>query len=129
MGLADAGLRRAGFTDPTLVLRWPAIVGADVARVAEPVKYQEGPNGAVLTLKCEPAASVFLQHETRALIDKVNAYLGRGRVARIRLVSGTLARTPSLPDHPHPKMERGEASKSLPDTLRRFSELRRRLKK
>ena len=100
MNLADTALKRAGFLDPTLVLHWAEIAGAELARVAEPVKYQEGPNGASLTLKCEAAASVFLQHETRALIGRLNAYLGPGRVARIRLIPGQLAPTRDLPNHP-----------------------------
>jgi hypothetical protein len=132
MGLADAGLRRAGFSDPTLVLRWSAIVGPEIARVAEPVKYQEEPNGAALTLRCEAAASVFLQHETRALIEKLNAYLGPGRITRIRLVPGQLAPPPTLPEHPPQFISQpghGSEKAELSDGLSRLAALRRSLKK
>jgi hypothetical protein len=82
---AAAALHRAGFLDATLVLRWREIAGADIARIAEPLKLTDGPEGAVLTLKCEPGAAVFLQHQTRDLL---------------RLVSGELQRPVEPSDHP-----------------------------
>src|ERR1043166_9188251 len=57
---------KAGFRDPTLVLRWREIAGSEVARVAQPFRMAEGPSGGVLTLKAEPGASLFLQHESPA---------------------------------------------------------------
>jgi hypothetical protein len=83
-----------------LLLRWPDIAGAEVARIAEPVRLQDGPEGAVLTLKCESGAAVFLQHQTRMLIDRLNAYLGQGRVARLKFIPGKLSRETALTDHP-----------------------------
>ena len=88
--LTASAFARAGFSDSSLVLRWAEIVGADVARVARPVKLQSDREGAVLTLKCEPGAAVLLQHETRRLLQRLNAYLGANRVARLKLVSGEL---------------------------------------
>jgi hypothetical protein len=43
-----AVLAKAGFSDPTLVLRWHDIVGVDVARIAQPTKLTRGPEGDVL---------------------------------------------------------------------------------
>jgi hypothetical protein len=54
------------------------------------LKLTEGPSGGALTLKAEPAASVFLQHETRTLCERINAYLGRSAVHRLRFVYGAL---------------------------------------
>lgn len=85
---------RKGFRDPTLVLRWAEIVGAEVARLAVPVKLSEGPSGGTLTLRAEPGASLFLQHETRELCARINTYLGRQAVSRLRFVQGPLARAP-----------------------------------
>ena len=92
--LAGHAFARAGFSDPTLVLRWADIVGPDVARVAEPYKLSEGPYGGTLTLRAEPAASLFLQHQTRTLCERINAFLGRQAVAKLRFVSGALAERP-----------------------------------
>lgn len=88
--LAASVFARKGFTDPALVLRWSEIVGAEVARLAVPIKLSQGPNGGVLTLKAEPGAAVFLQHETPALCERINAYLGRPAVNRLRFVQGPL---------------------------------------
>jgi hypothetical protein len=89
--VAAKAFARAGFADPTLVLRWPEIVGPEVARIARPVRLREGPSGGVLTLKAEPAAATFLLHETRTLCTRINTYLGRSAVQRLRFVQGSLA--------------------------------------
>ena len=96
---AQAAFVRAGFTDPTLVTRWDEIAGPETARLARPVRFTEGPQGGVLTLKAEPAAALFLQHETRSLCERINAYLGRPAVARLKFVQGTLAPRPPAPPH------------------------------
>jgi len=90
----DAGggvFRRMGFTDPTLVLRWREIAGADVARLCQPLRFAEGPSGGTLTLKALPGAALFLSHETRALTARINRYLGRPAVARLKFVQGAFA--------------------------------------
>lgn len=93
--LGSAGFDRAGFSDPTLVLRWNEIVGPELARFAQPLRMTERPSGGILTLKADPAASVFLQHESRALCSRINSYLGRPAVQRLRFVAGTVK--PRLP--------------------------------
>jgi hypothetical protein len=94
---------RAGFRDPTLVLRWPEVAGVQVAQVCQPVKLSEGPNGGVLTLKAEPGAAVFLHHESRALCERINAFLGGPAIGRLRFVEGPLPRRPGpRPGRPIP---------------------------
>jgi hypothetical protein len=126
MKLAGGALKRAGFPDPTLVMCWREIAGDAVASISEPVKFHEGPDGAVLSLRCEPGAAVFLQHETRPLIGRLNAFLGSGRVARIRLVPGPLSRPAKIP--PHPFRDRSTAAGSpeagLSEALTRLGRLR-----
>jgi hypothetical protein len=90
--LGSTALARMGFRDPTLVLRWDDIAGADIARIARPMKFSEGANGGTLTLRAEPGAALFLQHETRQLCERINAYLGRAAVTKLRFVQGPLAR-------------------------------------
>ena len=102
---AAAAFARAGFKDPTLVLRWDEIVGPEVARLARPIRLTEAASGGILTLKAEPAASLFLQHETRALAARINAYLGRAAIAKLKFVQGPLAvarRPAPLPHRPGP---------------------------
>ncbi len=87
---AAQAFARAGFRDPTLVLRWREIVGPEIANFAQPLRLAEGSAGGVLTLKAEPAAAVFLQHETRSLCARINDYLGRPAVVRLRFVKGEI---------------------------------------
>jgi hypothetical protein len=94
MGLGAEALARAGFRDPTLVLRWAEIAGAEVARIAQPLRLSQGPSGAVLTLMAEPGAALFLQHERRALLERLNGYLGGGAIARLKFMQAPLASRP-----------------------------------
>ncbi len=91
---ASLAFSRAGFRDPTLVLRWEEIVGPDVARIARPIKWSEAASGGVLTLKAEPGAALFLQHETRALCGRINDYLGRNAVTKLQFVQAPLTVRP-----------------------------------
>jgi hypothetical protein len=93
---AQGAFQRAGFADPTLVLRWKEIAGEETAALTQPVSLKEGPAGGVLTLRAEPGAAVFLQHDSRALCDRINTYLGRQAVARLRFIQGTLAPRPKI---------------------------------
>ena len=103
--VALSAMRRAGFDDPTLVLRWREIVGLEVARFARPLKLSEGQKGGVLSLMAEPAAAVFLQHQTRALCDRINTYLGRQAVSRLRFVPGPLTALPEPPPRLRPRSQ------------------------
>jgi hypothetical protein len=112
---ARNALHRAGFTDPTLVLRWEEIAGPETARLAQPVRLGESASGGVLTLRAEPGAALFLQHESRALCERINAYLGRAAIARLRFVQGPLA--PRIRPAP-PKVNR--ATVPAADPVRKY---------
>jgi len=126
--LSDKALQRAGFPDPSLIFRWQEIAGPETARVAQPVRCRKGPEGTVLTLKCEPSASVFLQHETRSLLDRLNAFLGHGAISRIRIVPGALRPARDVASHPFPKPAPGqkrETGAQLENALDRLEKLRK----
>jgi|SRR5215469_4153716 len=120
--LGGLALARVGFSDATLVLHWEQIVGPEIARLSRPVKLVDGSNGGTLTLKAEPAASVFLQHEARSLCERINTYLGRPAVSRVRFVYGSLALRGALPSKPRPRQSAPDndpaACFSGPDGLR-----------
>jgi hypothetical protein len=99
-GTAAAAFVRAGFTDPALVLHWPEIAGAEVARIARPVRFSA--RDGVLTLLAEPAAALFLAHESRALAARINAYLGRPAISKVKFVQGRLTMQPVPPPPPRP---------------------------
>src|SRR4051794_25170384 len=83
---AQIAFARAGFSDPALVLHWEAIAGPELARIARPLRLKDG----TLTLLAEPAAALFLGHESRTLLARINQWAGRAAVARIKFVQGQL---------------------------------------
>lgn len=106
---------RAGFRDPSLVLRWNEIAGAEVARIAQPLKYSESAAGGTLTLRAAPGAALFLGHEKRALCERINAYLGRAAVSQLKFSQG-----PLLPRSPGPKPEKACGPLPAADPSRRY---------
>jgi hypothetical protein len=115
-GLAAASaFARAGFSDPTLVLRWSEIAGPEVARLAQPVRFSEGPAGGTLTLRALPGAALFLAHEKRPLCERINAYLGRPAVAQLKFSQGAL-----LPRPPAIKPSKPAGSVPPTDPSRRY---------
>ncbi len=118
LGHASGALGKAGFADMSLVLRWREIAGPELARIAIPSRFQEGPEGATLSLRCEPGAALFLQHQTRPLIERLNSYLGPGRVVRLRFVPGRINVAPELPAHPAgARSGDGAAERPKPESL------------
>jgi hypothetical protein len=100
--VAGAAFLRAGFNDPTLILRWQEIAGPEVARLARPLKFSEGPSGGTLTLRAAPGAALFLAHEKRALCERINAYLGRPAVAQLKFSQGAFLPPPPAPPRQKP---------------------------
>ncbi len=92
-GAGAGAFARAGFSDPRLVLNWTEIAGEKIAAISLPIRL----SGGVLTLKAEPSAAFFLQYETRTLAGRINTYLGRPLVKRLKFVQGTLTPRPPLP--------------------------------
>ena len=100
--VANMAFLRAGFTDPTLILRWEEIAGPEVARLARPLKFSDGPSGGTLTLRATPGAALFLAHEKRPLCDRINAYLGRPAVTQLKFSQGAFLPPPPKPPRPKP---------------------------
>lgn len=89
--LADS-FRRQGFASSELVLRWEAIVGAEVASHAEPLKIQwprriegEKPQPGTLVLRVEGPAAIEIQHMSRVILERVNRYFGFAAIERIAI--------------------------------------------
>jgi len=92
---------RRGFGEGGLIAQWPAIAGEEVARHSAPLKlaFPRGQRqGGTLTLRVTGAFAVELQHLAPLLIERINAYLGYGAIARLKLEQGRLPprRRPAL---------------------------------
>ncbi len=119
-------LGRLSPAEAGLHLEWSAIVGSSLAAKTQPLRLRF-PNrnerrDAVLTVACEPAFALELQHMLPLLIERLNAHFGYGAVARVRLQQTRIIRKASgstrpaagraaLPPAPEPSDE------ALPDDV------------
>ncbi|RIJ32929.1 DUF721 domain-containing protein [Henriciella mobilis] len=76
-----------------LKLLWPEIVGEQLAKVCEPEKIGASGKGKgrVLSVKCIPAASTMVQHQSETIRQRVAASLG-GDIREVRITQGPLTR-------------------------------------
>ena len=86
---------RRGFATAELIAAWPAIAGPAYADCTQPEKIiwpRETNDGApapgVLYLRVDGPRAIFVQHELGQVIERVNAFLGYGAIARARIVQG-----------------------------------------
>ncbi len=94
-----------GFAQAGIALRWPEIVGEDLARVSLPerITYPEGRNaGATLRIRVVSAFATHLQHLEPLVIERVNTFYGFKAVNRIALTQRPmpLRAKPVLPPPP-----------------------------
>ncbi len=96
--LADS-FKRQGFASSELVMRWPDIVGPEVAGHAEPIKlqWQRAPDGepnepATLVLRVEGPAAIEIQHLSNVILERVNRFFGWQAVGRLALRQAPLTR-------------------------------------
>lgn len=81
-------LARRGLPDVRLVTEWRSIVGAELSRLARPLKisFPRGSRtGATLHVEVEGAAAPLIQHAAPQLVERVNALLGYGAVTRLKI--------------------------------------------
>lgn len=89
--------QRAGMT-MDLIASWEEIVGEDHAKHSRPQKLNwprrptddDAFEPATLVIACEGAQSLFLMHDSAAIIGRINTYFGFGAVSRLKLVQKPL---------------------------------------
>src|ERR1700749_4922054 len=76
-----------------LIVRWREICGEPLSRVSEPVRLVQPKRGgpAVLEIRVAGPAAALVQHQSPAILAKVNLFLGAGAVDRLRIVQGPLS--------------------------------------
>lgn len=97
--------RRFGFLHAELLARWSDIVGEVYAgwSVPESIRFPRGQkHDGTLTIRVEGPFAPQMQHVTPGIIERVNRIFGHAAVSRIRLVQGSVPRTPKAPVRPEP---------------------------
>lgn len=111
--------RGRGFAQADIALRWPQIVGDDLARVSLPerITYPEGRTaGATLRIRVVSAFATHLQHLEPLVIERVNTFYGFKAVNRIALVQRPMPQK-GKPAPPPPRPLTPAAEKFLADSL------------
>ena len=83
----------AGMTG--LQARWAEIAGEALARRSEPVKLIKGRNGegSTLELRVDGPSAALIQHQAPQIIARVELMLGKGSIAKLRIVQGPVRST------------------------------------
>jgi hypothetical protein len=79
-------MRRIQAAAARLALDWPLVVGPALAAVTAPVRLSGGKDGRVLTIRAAGPVALELQHLAPQLIERINAHLGPGAVARLKFL-------------------------------------------
>ena len=106
--LVDPLLARKAGINTMLLSAWGEIVGERFSDTSRPERIRwprdngEAESGAgfspgQLTVACEGASAVFLMHEERQLVSRVNAFFGLAAVDRIRFVQKPVRQTTPRP--------------------------------
>jgi hypothetical protein len=92
-GIAGETLGRRGFAEGTIFRQWREIVGPDIAAdcVPEKLAFPAGRRSdGSLQVIASGGAALELQHRASQILDRVNAYLGYGAVAHLKIRQGRL---------------------------------------
>lgn len=103
--------RRRGFASTDLFAHWAEIVGAAHAEATRPERLswprrledggEETHEPAILTVCCEGARALLLQHDAPRILERINAHFGFPAVGRLKIVQKpvfrpAVARVPRL---------------------------------
>ena len=90
---------KQGFAATELVTRWRDIVGPEIAAHSEPDRIlwprrfeDEAPQPGTLVLRVEGPSAIEIQHLSRVILDRVNAFFGWQAVTELRLRQAPLSR-------------------------------------
>lgn len=86
---AGPAVKRQGIARSELVTRWSDIVGADIAKMARPLRIKagaRGQTGPTLVLGTLPKAGLILQHLEPDIINRINTFFGQTLIQHIALI-------------------------------------------
>ena len=106
--------RKRGFGEASLLLEWPAVVGAELAGRTVPDKLvrRRGRDGALLHIRVAAGWAVEVQHTAPAIVERINGFFGYRAVEDLRIVQGLRDR-PVRRALPRARAVKREVSESL----------------
>ena len=118
-----------GFALLSVASRWRDIAGEALANHTQPLSIAQGKAGGILTLKADGGAALLIQHQQREILARVNAVLGEGAVASLKLVQGVVERGRRIGPKPPPPRLAPDEERAVEERTARVSdpELRERL--
>lgn len=107
--IAAKAFEKFGFHTAEIMMQWPTIVGAEIAKWTQPerIRWPRMPNGVdgaadtearpggTLVLRVEPARALEIEYQGAEIIERINRYFGYRAVETLKLVQAPLERTPS----------------------------------
>jgi hypothetical protein len=104
--LTKASFARYGFTYADVLMRWPEIVGTNLAAHCRPEKIswprgageEDQKRGGTLVLKADPGRALDLQHETPHIIERINRFFGYGAISTVKIKQAAGLFRPREPD-------------------------------
>lgn len=91
--LTDKAMRAKGFAQAEVIVKWPQIVGHELASCSVPVKlaFPRGERvGGTLIVRCESAYAPLLQHQTMRIVEMVNTFFGYRAIDKVALQQGPM---------------------------------------
>lgn len=110
--ITSAAVRRQGFVEAELLLRWDAIVGPEIAAETLPqrlVHPRRREDGATLHIRCSGAFAPTLQHAAPVVLDRINRFFGYTAVTGLAIRQGALPRRRDPEPPPEPELDPAEA--------------------
>jgi hypothetical protein len=110
--VARYAFKRSAPSIVQLLEAWPSVVGPSLADVTTPVRLTQG----TLTINCSGPMAMELQHLSGEVMERINRYLGRCIVKRLRFLQTTaIAPSPPTRQRSARTIRNVEAVESMPD--------------
>ena len=102
-----------------LQARWAEIAGESLARRSEPIKLIKGRGGegATLELRVDGPSAALIQHQAPQIVARVELMLGKGAIAKLRIVQGPVRRAAKVkaPPRRKPPLDAGTEAALMKD--------------
>jgi hypothetical protein len=120
-------LKSQGFASTEIIVRWPDIVGPEIAAHSEPMKInwprtkndigdEDQAEPATLVLRVEGPAALEIQHLSSVIVERVNRFFGWQAVGRLALRQAPLRRRlPAAPPPPPDPELTARLAASMPE--------------